>query len=170
MDSAMENQLREETHFWIDLANEVLKSNMPYPKVSVDKRGTVAGTAYTYSWKIRYNPVLARENWDKFRDTTVPHEVAHLVADGHFGKPCGHGREWKWVMSHVFNREPTRCHSYDVTNARARKVKRYSFQCGCRIVTVGPKRFRQIMTLGCEIYCLKCKVVLNAQNYIGEVA
>ena len=34
-------------------------------------------------------------------DDTVPHEVAHIIANQIFGKQCAHGKEWEEVMKYL---------------------------------------------------------------------
>jgi SprT protein len=66
-------------------------------------------------------------NQNEFVDTTVPHEVCHLIAHQVYGRNIqAHGNEWKYVMSKL-GQEPTRCHSMKVEPAR--KLATYSYTC-----------------------------------------
>jgi len=132
-------------------AREVLGVRMSAPPVVFDLRGTTAGIAITtrdffqiVPSKIRYNLGLARENLESFVSKTIPHEVSHLVANVHFGKNCGHGREWKYVMQKVFGIEPNRCHQYDVRNHRARQTKVHVYRCACGEINIGTKHHNLI--------------------------
>jgi len=119
------------------------------PTVIYRKRGTVGGTANDARYEIDLNPILLMENLDTFIDRTVVHEFAHLV-DGIMNphtretrivrtrrglrrsKRDIHGATWKNIMR-LFGAEPSRCHSYDVTNARVKnKAPRdHKWVCGC---------------------------------------
>lgn len=117
---------------YVDLANVLLKTHMPYPKVMFDLKGTTAGTAgfnvrNPSKSLIRFSSTLLIENVDDFLNRTVGHEVAHLIARLQYGASIDpHGTEWARVM-YAFRLPPTRCHNYDTTNVqnngqRARKV------------------------------------------------
>jgi predicted SprT family Zn-dependent metalloprotease len=53
-------QAIEQTHFWIDLANEIYDLDIAYPTVSFKLRGKTAGQARSNygNYEIRYNAVL----------------------------------------------------------------------------------------------------------------
>jgi len=122
------------------------------PTVLYRKRGTTAGTAHDGRYEINLNPVLLMENLDVFIDRTVIHEFAHLV-DGIMnphtrdagivhtrrgmrrGKRDIHGTTWKNIMR-LFGADPSRCHSYDVSNARVKNKAdstspKHIWKCGC---------------------------------------
>ena len=107
------------------------------PEVAVrfDLRGGAAGQAIfgrCGKIAIRYNGLLLRENGEEFLRRTVPHEVAHVVVRLLHGPRCRpHGREWQRVMAH-FGAEATRCHRYDIRRAATRRLRRYTYRCGCR--------------------------------------
>jgi len=101
---------------------------------------TTAGTATTnvlsktstlkFSVPIMSNP---NNDFDKYLQTTVPHELAHAIAillyGSHFGG--GHGRTGKMVykeISGLKTMDITRCHSYEVVR---RPTKKYIYTCGC---------------------------------------
>jgi SprT protein len=167
----LENTLKEESFKWIDKANKMLDTNMEYPKIDCNLRGTTAGYAYSLVWKLRYNKGLARDNYKDFIYNTVPHEVAHLVADRYYNKRCHHGKEWKRVMT-MFGKEPSRCHDYDVERHRLRKrtIKRHLYECGCpEPVQVGQKHHNILLRELGRVSCKACKNVLSVDGYKGVV-
>jgi len=105
------------------------------PEIRYDVKNTDGGLAYGKKWLIRLNLILCYENEEHFINSTVPHEVAHLVArrvhgffrknpdgtdltcqkTGKLKKVRSHGPEWAEVMK-LFSLEPARCHSYDVSS------------------------------------------------------
>lgn len=138
------------------------------PTVTYDLCGTTAGIARG-TRLIKLNSVLLMENLEDMIANTVPHEVAHCIdtangdnqltedqraawiANRMAGrrvkrpKRSVHGPSWRHIMRvfGISDAEITRCHNYDVTNAKVRNVtrKRYDWQCsGCRrTISVGPK-------------------------------
>ena len=155
-------------------ACEVLGYRVSVPHVVFNLRGITAGMAFSYvegfTPLIRYNLGLAKENLEAFLDNTVPHEVAHIVANRHFGKNCGHKREWQWVMRKVYGIEPKRCHQYDVSAHRIRKTFIHIYKCGCGECRTGTKHHNLIQNApDRRIICSVCRQVLKKENYIRSV-
>lgn len=129
---------------------------MPKPEIGFDLRGQAAGQARLIPGgrsRIRYNPVLLRENPDAFLAQTVAHEVAHLVAFERFGSRIRpHGPEWQAVMR-LFGAEPRRCHDFDVERATRRRLTRHAYHCACRthqLTSVRHNRARRGQTYLCR--------------------
>ena len=113
-----------------------------FPAVVVDykKRGTTAGTAQASTREISLNSTILMENQDDFIARTVGHEVAHIIdkdVNGYQrranGKRDSHGPNWKAIMV-LFGQDPSRCHSYDVTNSKVQKTNnrvKHVWVCGC---------------------------------------
>lgn len=98
------------------------KQDIRRPEVRFDIRNTNGGEAWIKANRIRYNLTFLVENEKEFLATTVPHEVAHIVAHAVYDrKPMNgkkvrpHGKEWKEVMG-VLGVEPRVKHSYDITS------------------------------------------------------
>jgi SprT protein len=157
-DKDIQDLLTEKTKKCFDLANQKLSRSYGYPRVDFDLRGTTAGVAYTLSNIIKYNLGIAKENLEHFLNTTVPHEVAHIIADRYFGVRCVHGQKWKMIMRNVFNLEPKRCHSYNVQNHRVRKTKLYLYPCACSCgCKVGAKHHNMIQKKVGFFTCRRCR-------------
>ena len=166
---AVINALTAATHAAINRANEVLGRSYSYPSLRFDLRGCVAGWAYTSKNVIRYNLGLAADNLDAFLVRTCVHEVGHIVADKYFMKPCGHGPNWKWVMSHVLGGPTTRTHSYDVSAHRVKTRNRYKYRCDClNPITAGPKHHNKILR-GFRIVFKTCRRALTPADLIEKV-
>ena len=170
----LKTELTIQTNYWIDFANERFGSAFIYPQIDFSLRGTTAGRAKLLRWGVQYNMILAKENQASFINRTVPHEVAHLVAYALY-KDNGHGRMWKHVMR-VFGKEPTRCHSYDVSNARVRRTRRFAYTCNCDSgkVIIGCKHHNKIQKaakLGSplKLWCLGCKKNLTASDLLYQL-
>jgi SprT protein len=167
----IKQKLIDETKFWYDYANEKLHRNFDYPEILFDLKGFTAGQAFSSLNKIRFNFGIAKDNLDVFLDTTVPHEVAHIVADMYFGKRCKHGKEWKWMMSQVFGKKAERCHSYDVSNHQARRTKKYVYRCYCeKGCLCGAKHHNLIQKNSLAILsCRKCKMRLLPESLLKVI-
>lgn len=144
-----------------DCVGQIRGYGIAVPRVEIvfDLRGTTAGQALVglgVAPKIRLNPVLMAENREAFLRQTVPHEVAHLAAFYWKGKrpQRPHGPEWKRMML-LLGAEPRRCHNYDVTNARARRVATLDYACGCGIQPLTVIRHNRIQA-GVEYRCRRC--------------
>lgn len=136
---------------------------MPNPEIHFDLRGRSAGMMCHIPGrppKLRFNLQLLAENRDGFLETTVPHEVAHLVVRELFGAAARpHGREWKAVMA-FFGVEANRCHDYDVSGSQTRRLERFLYQCDCRQHQLTSIRHRRV--LGGQTYlCRACKQPLK---------
>lgn len=132
---------------------------MPTVKIYFDLRGQAAGKV-TFQENsapvIRYNMKLLLENEERFLSQTLPHEVAHVVARSLFGTGIRpHGPEWQGVM-HLFGVEASRCHDYDTSRSRVRRLQRYNYKCGC-----GPHQLTSIrhfrILRGQSYLCRKCR-------------
>lgn len=99
--------------------NEEYNADFDFPKIEWTVIGTTAGRAWLNQWRIQLNEQLCKENVEDFINSTVPHEVAHLVAYKVFGDD-GHGKGWKSVMR-ALGLDPERCHDYDTHNVEGKR-------------------------------------------------
>lgn len=194
----VETKLRE----CIDIVEKHYKVKLDMPKVTYTKGGGVAGTASYTTWTIDLNPVLLMENTDDFMKRTVPHELAHLACDkiypeahnrgfndeaagmlrmlsirghGRYRRPKRdiHGSRWQSIMR-VLGADPSRCHSYDVTNVKRRKA-RFDYKCSkCgTAMSVGPKIHKQIQRDASSRWHRSCRghplVLVGAQPKVTPV-
>lgn len=162
----------------IALAAARYNVTIPFPTVLYTKRGTTAGVASYRSWSVNFNPVLLMENVDKFITRTVPHELAHLICDrvhphAHqrqlvrtatgwkHTKRDVHGAYWKEVMRAIGvpHHEITRCHDYDVSNAKRVTTRAsYAYKCiTCRSdFNLGPQRHAKLQRNPTALTCRRC--------------
>jgi SprT protein len=145
------------------VAEVKLGRRFDFPNIVYKKRGTTAGTACSHTYTIDINAVLLMENGDTFINRTVVHEFAHLVdailhpkTRNGLGNRSVHGPTWKRIMG-VFGVEANRCHSYDVTNARTRKVSKYIWTCKCgKQMHLGTIRHAKMLNDKCKYYMSGC--------------
>lgn len=158
---------RERIAHFVELANQELSAGLSMPTCSFDLRGTTAGKALTGKvsklpggkrviermWHVQLNAVLIMENYETFMADIIPHEVAHLVTRKlHGSKVAAHGPEWQQVMR-AFGLQPKRCHSMDVSNARA--VQSFELACSCKTFELPLGKFKK--ALRGIVICAKCK-------------
>lgn len=118
------------------------------PKVSFQRKGTIAAVANSHNWIVDFNPILLNENVEEFIASTVPHEVAHLACDVIYpeanvqGRRGAHGSRWQELMR-LLGVEPKTRHNYDVSTSKCqRKSTKYRYTCTCcnKNIDVGPRR------------------------------
>ena len=129
------------------------------PVFNFQLKGTTAGRANLRANLIKVNWELYRRNKSDFLKQTLPHEVAHLAAFRQFSDR-GHGNGWKRVMVD-FGLQPTRCHSYDVSEVKS-NTKKFYYTCGCsrlEISTTIHNRITQRLKMGqgAGYSCKKCR-------------
>ena len=156
----IKRQVAHRVQWCLQKATERYGHDYPFPTIDYGLRGTTAGRADRRSWTVYINLGLLLENVEDMIENTVPHEVAHLIADdldyraGVYFTRKPHGWRWQNVM-HTFGLDPTRCHNYDTTNVKIKKAPKPKFiwvcsGCGAQMV-LGPKRHRNMMS-GVRIY------------------
>lgn len=157
-------QARKRTNSLLNQAAAHFASTMPRVDIRFDLRGQSAGMVCFSSEKepvIRYNALLLAENDRRFLDTTVPHEVAHVVSRTlHGPKIRPHGSEWRKVMR-FFGVDSKRCHDYDISRARTRQIKRFSYRCACREHRLTSIRHNRV-NAGQVYLCRHCGTRLKA--------
>jgi len=141
----VEDKVRE----GIEKAEKHYGRKFKMPSFDYNLRGTTAGIAKVELNHMSFNSTLLMENVEDFiGDNTVPHELAHIIDyiinPGNFesdlvwtrrgyrrSKRDIHGASFKYIMETVLGTsQSTRCHSYDVTNAKVSKTM-YMYKCTC---------------------------------------
>lgn len=112
--------------------------------------------------EIRYNPFIFAKYFDDNMRTTVPHEVAHYIADIIYGlkniKP--HGKEWKDIMR-VFNADASVTADYDLSGIPLRQKKLFCYRCACREHQLSSVRHNRIVRERSRYHCKICKQPLQ---------
>ena len=175
--ATLEAGVNQEIRRCLSVALERYGKFIDFPTVTYDVRGKVAGYANSIHNKVRFNYVLLMENGQTFIDRTVRHEMAHIICDkvyGHLvsrnGRRQAHGKHWKSVMR-VLGGDPSRCHSYDVSNTRVRRTTKYVYVCAnCGTeVTMGKQRHMKQTLYGCYHHrgCGKSPLVFKGTVMTG---
>lgn len=162
----------ERVQHYVTKANELWNLGLAMPRITYLVRGTCGGKAYHSEYRVDFNADLLVRNVEDYMSDTIPHEVAHLVAQTIFKKDpmyyyarkknVGHGPLWKQVMV-AFGCDPKRCHSYDTSETKVRSKPSYTYTCGChgKTYSLGPKRHARQTRDPETFYCRRCKVYLK---------
>ncbi|MEY6431432.1 SprT-like domain-containing protein [Thioalkalicoccus limnaeus] len=133
------------------------------PAIRFDLLGQSAGQFRVDSQgrsTIRYNPILLRRYGEAFVHRTVPHETAHYLAYRVHGRRIRpHGPEWQALMR-ALGAEPTRCHDYDVSDLRARRMRYHHYHCACRDHRLSSIRRNKVLN-GARYLCRYCGEALR---------
>ncbi len=158
---SMEQQqqvLRATTATLRQLSERLNKTFPPIP-VYFNLRGRTAGMYRVVRGEreIRYNPYLFAKYFDDNLANTVPHEVAHYVADSLYGgrniKP--HGVEWQ-VLMRMLGVEPSVTCRYDMEGIPQRRLPRIEYHCGCRSHQLTTIRHNKIARGQARYLCKSC--------------
>ena len=161
--AALQGRVAAQTRALLAQAGQWLRIGIQEPQIRFDLRGRSAGQARVGSrgpWVVRYNPVLLEANAEDFLATTVPHEVAHLVAYARHGSRIRpHGPEWQAIMRH-FGVAPERCHRYDLSALSVRSVREFDYHCTCRGHRLSSIRHHRVLA-GRDYICRHCATTLR---------
>lgn len=128
-------------------AAEAKYGKMGHIDIRCDIRGKTAGYA---GWKVnrrtgektgfylRFNREAISKHWEEMVQSTIPHEVAHIVCAA-FPELGGENHNWKWAqVDRALGGTGERCHTMELTPGR--KTNRYIYKDSLgQEVTVGPK-------------------------------
>lgn len=159
----LQERVVQRTRLLLAQGAERLGLAVPDPQIRFDLRGRAAGQArfgVGLPAVLRYNPVLLAANADDFLATTVPHEVAHLLAYCRHGTRIRpHGREWRALME-GFGVAPERCHSYDLSALPGRALRQFDYHCACRGHRLTSIRHHRVLA-GQTYLCRHCATALR---------
>lgn len=160
IDDDRQQQAVSRVEYYLALAEKLFGRSFPPVAVRFDLRGRTAGMYRVRKElrEIRFNPWLfAKYPEDSFA-TTIPHEVAHYVADLLYGlrsiRP--HGREWRAIMQ-AFGADDSATCRYDLSGIPAgRTVQRFRYRCGCRSHELSSYRHNRVRRRQSLYHCRAC--------------
>ncbi|VAW72147.1 hypothetical protein MNBD_GAMMA13-1699, partial [hydrothermal vent metagenome] len=93
--------------------------------------------------------------------TTVPHEVAHYIADRVWGLASirPHGVEWRSVM-HQLGAEPSASARFDLSGLPVRRQRRFTYRCDCDTHELTACRHNRVSKGRARYHCRQCGAVL----------
>ena len=139
------------------------------PTVLFNLRGKTGGTANHGTNTLKFHPVFLMENEEHYIESTIPHEVAHLIdavvnpdnycrslealrRRGYRGRQL-HGADFKFVMEVVLEAaDSARCHTYSITNLKNGRApaSKHEWKCNNCDATMefGVKRHKRMLNAG----------------------
>lgn len=157
--SSLQIQVLEQIETCYQAAEVDLKRTFPRPITQFTLSGKCAGTAHLQQNRLRFNPVLLRENSAAFLTEVVPHEICHLLCFQLFGKTKPHGKEWQSLMLKVFKIKPSTTHSFNTTSVAGREVE---YRCACGPIRLSIRRHNKVLRGESRYLCKRCKTHLTA--------
>jgi len=132
------------------------------PKVKYDLKGRTAGQAVGgHTIRVNLQILSNPKHTEDMLNSTIPHEVAHIVVMQTWPSASGHGSEWRRMMFYL-GLEAERCHNYETVAARKRD-KPYTYYCMCDTPhKVSITLHRRIMQ-GRRYRCRKCGSYLRGE-------
>jgi len=134
--------------------------------IHFDLRGRTSGMYVVKNRQryLRFNAFIFSKYFEDSLATTVPHEVAHYVADILFGlrNILPHGKEWQAVM-HKLGVEPRVTGNYDLAGIPVKQQRRFAYNCDCMTHQLTTVRHNKISRGKAQYFCKKCGDRLNRQ-------
>lgn len=149
---------------------------LPPITIRFDLKGSIAGQANIEGWNcprpwIRLNEWYLKEYPKDMLEETVPHEMAHIVADLHFKRECKHGMYWRHVMQRVYKLPPIVTHKFgpSITTRKFTFYIMYCPSCGYRFRFTDKLR-NKIVQHGLAHYrCSNCKKNMAGATIILDI-
>jgi SprT protein len=149
---------------YMQTASKLYSTSFAPIPILFDLRGTSSGMYQRTGRqrKIRFNPWLFAKYYQQSKEQTVPHEVAHYIADSIWGNKGirPHGREWKSVML-ALGAQPKVTANYDLTGIPVKKYQRFAYSCGCKIHQLTLIRHRRLVAGKADYRCRSCQKPLK---------
>jgi len=157
-----------QTALRIRQASELFGRKFAEIPVLFDLRGRAAGMYRVRNGErvIRYNPFIFTRYFEDNLEQTVPHEVAHYIADLVYGfhniRP--HGPEWKDIMR-FFGADTRATSQYDVEGLPGRKFRHFHYRCRCQLHSLTSRRHNRVERNQARYFCRQCGGRLK---YVGQ--
>lgn len=158
-----QQQVLAETHAYIQQAGDYFQRVFKPIPVHFNLKGRIAGMYKVHftERQIRYNPYLFAKYFTHNMQNTIPHEVAHYIADELYGlnRIHAHGKEWKAIMK-LLGAEPKATFNFDLQGIPQRKQRRFPYRCRCRAYELTTRRHNLITSGQRAYYCRACRAAL----------
>lgn len=151
--TSLEQQLLQTVEARYQQAEQQLKQHFPRPEITFKLRGKAAGTAHLQLNKLRFNPVLLKENADAFLSEVVPHEICHLLCHQLYGRVRPHGKEWRQLMQTLYQLPGNATHSFDTRSVTS---KGKAYRCACGEVELSIRRHNKVLRGQVQYRCRSC--------------
>jgi len=160
IDRSQQQQVVVATRETVQRAGELFERDFSLPTIRFDLTGRAAGMYRVSRWRqeIRYNPYIFGKYFTENLANTVPHEVAHYLADELFGarniRP--HGTEWRAIMCKLGVEPEVTC-QYDLSGIPQRRQRRFEYSCGCTTYAISTVRHNRVQGGRGSYLCRQCR-------------
>ena len=151
----LKNKIINRVEECLTIASSKTGQSFAEPTIHMDLKGHQAGQAIPGRWLLRFNPVMAAQDPERFVYEVSAHEVAHLVTYKVW-KTLDHGEDFKKVMSWL-KVSAQRCHNFK--SEPSRKIRRYDYFCSCNNHSLTSIRHNRVLR-GQRYHCRNCGDVL----------
>ena len=158
----------------LSLAESIYGINFGRVRVTFDLKGLCCGKAEVRShpergktYMLSFNDEALKKDWEGMVTSTIPHEVAHLVA---FADPSlkadGHNRAWKRIAISLGDSERGKtCHNIDLKPAR--RGRRYRYFVNGNVVILSSKQHIETQSGKKMYFCNKSKLPIMKEDFEG---
>lgn len=160
---AQRREVIRATHACVLRAEQIYQRAFGVISVRFDLTGRTAGMYRVQHGTrlIRYNPYIFAKYYTDGMTQTVPHEVAHYVADLMHGlrRVRPHGPEWRAIAQALGASTRATCR-YDLSGIPQRRQRLFAYHCSCTQHQLGTGRHNKIHN-GERVYlCRRCRTHL----------
>lgn len=166
-----QQEVLERVEHFIANGEQIYSRSFKRIPVLFDLKGRTAGMYRVRRREkvIRFNPWLFSKYYADSLAVTVPHEVAHYLADVVYGlrniRP--HGREWQAIMAE-FGADASVTTRYSLDGIPTRQVQRFAYRCLCRGHELTSYRHQRILKGQAQYRCRSCGSQLQATSRTME--
>ena len=160
IDQSQQHRVVAATRDTVQQAERLFEREFHLPAIRFDLSGRTVGMyrVRRRQQEIRYNPYIFGKYFDDNLANTVPHEVAHYLADELFGarniRP--HGTEWRTIMQRL-GAEPAVTCQYDLSGIPQRRQRRFEYSCGCSRHAISAVRHNRVQGGKGRYLCRQCR-------------
>lgn len=165
MPSDVQQEISKKIENCFLIAERFYQKSFTRPIDIIFKRsGTTAGHCNYSKKELMFQLDLAEHNATEFINQIVPHEVAHYIQRAVYGYNANvktHGREWKFIMSRVFNIRPDRCHAFDTSVTKTKRKKRFEYRCNCKSHEITSIMHNRMLLNKKRYMCCLCRTEIS---------
>jgi len=108
---------------------------------------------------LTFDPLYLQNYTEVYLNTTVPHEVCHMVQWLKYTEQKHHGPVWKALMYTVGLDSNRTTDAYEVV--RIRKTKTISYVCECMTHELTVRRAARVQNKIIRVRCKSCRAILT---------
>lgn len=131
-------------------------NDWPIPTVEYSNMISYAAIANVKLNRIKISILYLREQENETLNDTIPHEIAHIVADKLYGKNIKpHGKEWYNIAVMLGSSGKVTCERLQIITPRSRR--NFQLFCGCKVGPLVSRILVERIKSGDEYLCPTCR-------------